>query len=109
MLTSLLRALMPEGHKFPSRRTTARVLQAVQTTDAGIRPQKIRFCSVYALGKDGADAEGVVQCTRPTLYYKADRERPNCSDCGNPRTHSKRNNSLLVVRIASWLQVRLCH
>ena len=89
MLTSFVRAIMPEAHNFPSRRTTAKVLELVQTTDAGVKPIKIRFCSVYALGAAGARAEGVKPCTPPTLSYPAHSQRPHCADCGSPQTKAR--------------------
>ena len=109
MLTDFVRAFMPADSEFPSNRTTAAILELMQNADAAIRPFKIQYCSVFTLQREGAEAIGVRSCAEPTVYYGACADRPNCAGCTNLKSEARLNSSLLILRVADWIQVQpLC-
>lgn len=106
ILTAFVRAFMPLGNHFPTQRTTGAILDLMHTVDSALTPEKILYCSVFALREAGAEGAGVRPCSQPTIYYGANSERPNCADCGNLRSNRACNTSMLRLRIADWIQVR---
>ncbi len=97
----LIRAVLPEHHQFP--RSIWRALRVTTQSGWGLAHEEVAYCAQKGVMPSRANRKEVL-CPEPTVYYGADKSRPNCKTCGDD---TKKKTYIIPIR--NHIQVHFTH